>query len=195
MDKRIKIGAGVLLAVFALGLAVFAYRGGEGRGVEIYELTIPEREGNIFRFALDMGTMTYIQEAEIDGQTFTFDSGSFSIDEKGFQLYSETDDVNSLHFVKNGEYIFPEQYLCQGEIPSGNTFEALCNYESQEAEGEIAFHEDGTYEESSSDGEVRKGTYKREGDLIHRTQEDGSADLDFYVYGNQITNSFYKKVK
>ena len=32
MDKRIKIGAGVLLAVFALGLAVFAYRGGEGRG-------------------------------------------------------------------------------------------------------------------------------------------------------------------
>ena len=32
MDKRIKIGAGVLLAVFALGLAVFAYRGGEGNG-------------------------------------------------------------------------------------------------------------------------------------------------------------------
>ena len=82
-----------------------------------------------------------------------------------------------------------------GGIPSGNTFEALCNYESQGAEGGIAFHEDGTYEESSSDGEVRKGTYKREGDLIHRTQEDGSADLDFYVYGNQITNSFYKKVK
>ena len=31
MDKRIKIGAGVLLAVFALGLAVFAYRGGPAR--------------------------------------------------------------------------------------------------------------------------------------------------------------------
>ncbi|MDE6905442.1 MAG: hypothetical protein K2P76_11005 [Lachnospiraceae bacterium] len=197
MDKRIKIGAGVLLAVFALGLAVFAYKGGSGKGVEIFALKVSGTEGeeNIFRFALDTGTMTYVQEAEISGQTFTLDSGSFSVDEKGFQLYSETDDVNSLHFVKNGEYIFPEQYLCEGEIPSGSVFEAVCSYEAQGVKGEVSFHEDGTYEESTADGEVRKGTYEREGDLIHRTQEDGSADLDFYVYGNQITNSFYKKVK
>lgn len=199
MDKRMKIGTGVLLAVFVVGLAVFAYRGGAGKGVEIYELKVSGTEGeseeSIFRFALDLGTMTYVQEAEIGGQSFTLDSGSFSAEEKGYQLYSETDDINSLYFVKDGEYIFPEQYLCQGEIPDQESFEAVLSYESQGAEGEISFREDGTYEESASDGEARKGTYKREGNLIHRTQEDGSADLDLYVYGNRVTNSFYKLVK
>lgn len=199
MDKRMRIGTGILLVVFVLGLAVFAYRGGAGKGVEIYELRVSgteeESEESIFRFALDLGTMTYVQEAEISGQAFTLDSGSFSVEEKGYQLYSETDDINSLYFIKDGEYIFPEQYLCQGEILSGDSFESALSYESQGAEGKIAFHEDKTYEETTPDGEMRKGTYNRDGNLIHRTQEDGSADLDFYVYGNRITNSFYRLVK
>lgn len=196
MDKKIKIAMGILVAGFALVLAAFVYRGENGGSVDVYELRIPETtgedSGNVFRLAVDKGTMTYVQEAEVEGQTFTLDSGSFSVEEGGIQFYSETDDANSLFAVIDGEYIFAREYLYEGSIPSGRTFEAVCSYEGN---GDISFHEDGTYEEATPEGIELKGTYERDGNLIHRMLESGSPELEFYIYEGRITNSFYKKVK
>lgn len=199
MDKKIRVAAGVLVAGFALVLALWAYMGEKGGSVDVYELKVPGTAGesseNVFRFAVDPGTMTYVQEAEIEGQTFTLDSGSYSVEEGGIHTYSETDDVNSLYYVTDGDYIFAEAYLYEGNIPSGISFEAVCTYERNGADGEISFHQDGTYEEETAEGESLSGTYERDGNLIHRRLENGGAELDFYVYGDRITNSFYKKVK
>ncbi|MCM1258383.1 MAG: hypothetical protein NC307_11095 [Roseburia sp.] len=197
MDKRIRVAAGAFLAGFAVVLAVCVYRGERGGSVDVYELKVPETagedSGNVFRFAVDRGTMTYVQEAEIGGETFTLDSGSFSVEEGGIQLYSETDDANSLFAVIDGEYIFAKEYLYEGNIPDSRTFEAVCNYERNGGSGGISFHEDGTYEEITAEGESLRGTYERDGNLIHRMLESGSPELDFYIYEGRITNSFYKK--
>lgn len=199
MDKKIRVAAGVLLAGFALVLALGAYMGEKGGSVNVYELKVPGTAGesgeNVFRFAVDPGTMTYVQEAEIEGQAFTLDSGSYSLEEGGIHTYSETDDSNSLYYVMDGDYIFAREYLYDGSIPSGNSFEAVCTYKGNGASGEISFHEDGTYEEETAEGESLRGTYERDGALIHRTLENGGAELDFYIYGDRITNSFYKLVK
>lgn len=199
MDKRIRIAMGAVLAGFAVALAVCAYGGENGGGVDMYELSVPGTSGgdsgNVFRLAVDKGTMTYVQEAEIEGQDFTLDSGSFSVEEGGIQFYSETDDANALFYVIDGEYIFAREYLYEGSIPSGKTFEAVCSYERNGISQEISFHEDGTYEETTAEGDSLSGTYERDGNLIRRTMEDGSPELDFYIYGDRITNSFYKRVK
>lgn len=199
MDKRIRIAMGAVLAGFAVALAVCAYGGENGGGVDMYELSVPGTSGgdsgNVFRLAVDKGTMTYVQEAEIEGQDFTLDSGSFSVEEGGIQFYSETDDANALFYVIDGEYIFAREYLYEGSIPSGGTFEAVCSYEKDGVSQEISFHEDGTYEETTAEGDSLRGTYERDGNLIHRMAESGSPELDFYIYGDRITNSFYRRVK
>ncbi len=207
MDKKVRVIMGAVLAVFAVILAVYAYSakgegGGEISGVYENELsaTGEDDENVIYRMAFDKGTMTYVLEAEGQGTVRTFDSGTFAYEDGGaVHTFSETDDVFSLRYIMDGEYILADGYFYEleaGNLSSGDTFEAVYTLKAGEAgQYSVTFYEDGTFEESTIEGETTKGTYERDGDLIYCRDEDGKPVENFYIYGERLSNAFYKKVK
>lgn len=209
MNKRTRIISCLVLAAAALGLLLYTYFAqnvGEING--IYELALNSGETEaVYRLAFHKETMIYILEIDVEGQTFTFDSGTYSVEADGaVRTYSEVDDANSQRYVADGEYVVAEGTLYEGEIPPEDTFEAQCVSVAGKQKKFISFHEDGTYEEESYfespiiEGEkraeeVEKGTYERNGNFIRLSGKEKDLVTDFYIYQNRITNSYYKRVK
>ncbi len=209
MNKRTRIISGLVLAAAALGLFLytyFNYNADEINGIYELELCSGEAEA-VYRITFHKETMIYILEVDAEGQTFTFDSGTYSVEADGaVRTYSEVDDANSQRYVADGEYVVAEGTLYEGEIPPGDTFEAECASVAGKQKKIISFHEDGTYEEESYfesliiEGEkkaekVEKGTYERNGNFIRFSGKEKDLVPEFYIYQNRITKSYYKKVK
>lgn len=210
-----KIGAlCALLIVFITGGAACAADGNsEETPVQsvdgVYQMSSPSEEDTIFRISFDAGTMTYVEDMIVGEQSYTVDSGSYHVEDGCIFTFSETDDAKSLEYVIDGDYILAKSFLYQGELPDGDTFEAVCAYEGNGVNYEIAFHEDGTYEEISrttggedleaaddmEPGVQTSGTYARDGSFLKRTDDTGEPLSDFYIYEGQITNFYYEIIR
>jgi len=206
MDKKVRLIMGAALAAFAVILAVYAFssKGGSGEISGVYENELSptgeDDENVIFRMAFDKGTMTYVLEVEAQGTVRTFDSGTFAFEEGGtVHTFSETDDVFSQRYIMDGEYILADGNFYEpetGALSSGDTFEGAYTLKAGEAgQSSVTFYEDGTFEDNTAEGEKINGTYERDGDLIYCRGEDGKPVKNFYIYGDRLTTSFYKKVK
>lgn len=121
-------------------------------------------------------------------------SGTFVMDGNKLTLTSDGGDVQNL--VKQGKYLIAKDYLYEGEIPDGDTFDATCTFKnSNNVVYSITFKADGTYVQDDN-GDVSEGTYTRDGDWIKRESSSGtSVGIDYLIYSGRITNSYYIKNK
>ncbi len=207
MTKKKKYIAGILacLVIAAVLIGVW-YQKNEGKGSRavdgVYQRVVSaDGSETSFHIAFDGGTMTYVQDMVVEGQSYTIDSGSYTVTDGIVQVYSETDDANSIAYVVDGDYIIARDFIYEGSIPETETFEAVVTHKGTDVTREVVFQKDGTYEETISTGEgsseerVTKsaGTYTRDGKFIKRIPDSGEKVIDFYVYEDQVTNSYYEK--
>lgn len=209
MTKKKKYMAGVLgcLVIAAVLIGVWYQKNG-GKGSKevdgVYQRVVSvDGSETSFNIAFDGGTMTYVQDMVVEGQSYTLDSGSYTVTDGVVQVYSETDDANSIAYVVDGDYMIARDFIYEGSIPASETFEAVVTHKGTDVTREVVFQKDGTYEETitteddSSEERVTKsaGTYTRDGKFIKRSPDSGEKVIDFYVYQDQVTNSYYEKTK
>lgn len=107
-------------------------------------------------------------------------------------------EVSVIRYLLDGEYLLIEDGVYNGEIPDGDTFEAVV--EKTDSLGNIiryTFREDGTYtcleipeDTEEKDGTTMEGTYTRDGNVIQRTLS-GNEMIPFYVYEGYLFPSYY----
>ena len=105
MTKKKKYIAGILacLVIAAVLIGVW-YQKNEGKGSRavdgVYQRVVSaDGSETSFHIAFDGGTMTYVQDMVVEGQSYTIDSGSYTVTDGIVQVYSETDDANSIAYV------------------------------------------------------------------------------------------------
>lgn len=190
--------ASYIAAVMIILVAVIAIfiNGGFGKkagidGKYICEVESGDNESTKFTLNFDSSNMTYTETLAVSDTEVTLSKGTYVTEDETITTTSE-DDGKVQNFLVDDTYIIAKDYLYDGEITDGDTFEASCSYtNSNDATDTITFRSDGTYTEDSA-GETTEGTYERKGDFITRTDDSGSGMIDFLVYNNQITNSYYK---
>lgn len=127
--------------------------------------------------------------------------GTFSVNGNEIITVAEDGDGNELAVIKyllDDGYLLIEDGIYDGEIPDGNTFEAVV--EKKDSTGTViryTFREDGTYTcleipngTKEKDGTSMEGTYSREGNVINRTLS-GNDMIPFYVYEGRLFVSYY----
>lgn len=127
--------------------------------------------------------------------------GSFSTNGNEIVATAEDEDGNELAVTKyllDGGYLLIEDGIYSGDIPDGDTFEAVA--EKTDSLGNTiryTFRKDGTYTcleipdgMEEKDGTSMEGTYSRDGNVISRTLS-GNEMIPFYVYENHLFVSYY----
>lgn len=127
--------------------------------------------------------------------------GDFSTNGNEIVTTAQDQEGNELAVIKyllDGEYLLIEDGVYNGEIPDGDTFEAVA--EKADSLGNMiryTFREDGTYTcleipngTEEKDGTSMEGTYSRDGSVISRTLS-GNEMIPFYVYENHLFVSYY----
>ncbi len=132
-------------------------------------------------------------------------TGSYTVEGDTLTLVTdEKEDIGAksetITFLIQDGLLLDRQYLYEGSLPPDDTFDAECTMTDFAGQEYIVrFAKDGSYTYTikalSADGDdkVMKGTYEREGDLIHRTNADGGPMTDFYVYDGRLAGIFYTK--
>lgn len=165
----------------------FPVNGSDTKSVTVY-YKFDAKEGRYEELWGERSLMTGSYEARDDTVTLTSDGN----ENLGAESETET------FFVLN-DMLIPQNYIYEGTIPSGQTFDAECTMTDSGGQVyEVRFAKDGSYtyvvkgisgEENSS----LKGTYEREGDFLHRTNADGGVMTDFYVYDGKLAGIIYTK--
>mgnify|MGYP000924127619 CR=1 FL=1 len=155
------------------------------------DIADPWYTGN-FEITFNEKNNTYKENISVGDKAVELASGTFVMDGNKLTLTSDGGDVQNL--VKQGKYLIAKDYLYEGEIPDGDTFDATCTFKnSNNVVYFITFKADGTYVQDDN-GDVSEGTYTRDGDWIKRESSSGtSVGIDYLIYSGRITNSYYIK--
>lgn len=149
------------------------------------------------------GRKTYEEVIEAANRESQLDKGTYK-EENGSFVTSSSEGRESAVYTQDGNYLIATSDIYEGELPKGETFEAVCTYEKKnELKKTITFRKDGTYEQTllsyaseEDSGEdttaVTTGTYQRKGKFIQRTSDQKEVLMDFYVYKNQISDAYYQ---
>ena len=151
-----------------------------------------DNSSTVFEITFNEKNNTYKENISVGDKAVELASGTFVMDGNKLTLTSDGGDVQNL--VKQGKYLIAKDYLYEGEIPDGDTFDATCTFKnSNNVVYFITFKADGTYVQDDN-GDVSEGTYTRDGDWIKRESSSGtSVGIDYLIYSGRITNSYYIK--
>lgn len=98
-----------------------------------------------------------------------------------------------------GDLLIPHNYIYEGTVPEEDVFDAQCTMTDSAGQEYVAeFSKDGGYTYTirgmaGGDDSVLKGTYEREGNFLHRKNDDGAPLTDFYIYQGKLAGIFYTK--
>lgn len=184
--------AAVIIIVVAVVVVVVNKTGSMDGLAKEYACVIPSssEETTTFKISFDASKQMYQENISVRKSDVALSAGTYTVDGDKVTLTSESGDVQNL--IMYEKYLVATDYLYDGTIPDGDTFDASCSYmNSNDVEYTLTFKADGTYIEDDN-GSVSEGTYERDGDMIKRTTSDGSTGMiDYLIYKNQITNSYY----
>ena len=196
----------ILVAVIICGVFV-AYRWDAGKrksvaGTYSCKFQVNSSENNsitvYYKFDADKGTYEELWgERSLMTGTYTVEGDKITVVSDGKEELgagSETDTI----LVKD-KLLIPESYIYEGEIPSGDTFDAECTMNDIAGQKYIvSFSKDGKYtytvqNKSGGNDSSMSGTYEREGDFLHRTNAEGVQLTDFYVFEGKLAGIVYTK--
>ena len=184
--------AAVIIIVVAVVVVIMNKTGSRDGLAKEYACVIPSSSESTttFEISFDSSKQTYQENISVGKSDVALSTGTYTVDEDKVTLTSDSGDVQNL--IMYEKYLVATDYLYDGTIPEGDTFDASCSYmNSNDVEYTLTFKADGTYTEDDN-GSVSEGTYERDGELIKRTTSDGSKGMiDYLIYKNQITNSYY----
>lgn len=187
----------VLAAVFIIVVAIVAViavktKDSGSLGTYSCEIMSGDNSSTVFEITFNEKNNTYKENISVGDKAVELASGTFVMDGNKLTLTSDGGDVQNL--VKQGKYLIAKDYLYEGEIPDGDTFDATCTFKnSNNVVYSITFKADGTYVQDDN-GDVSEGTYTRDGDWIKRESSSGtSVGIDYLIYSGRITNSYYIK--
>mgnify|MGYP001104112377 CR=1 FL=1 len=98
-----------------------------------------------------------------------------------------------------GDLLIPHNYIYEGTVPEEDVFDAQCTMTDSAGQEYVAeFSKDGGYTYTirgmaGGGDSVIKGTYEREGNFLHRKNDDGAPLTDFYIYQGKLAGIFYTK--
>jgi len=131
-------------------------------------------------------------------------TGSYTVDDDTVTLVSDGKEEigaesETIKFLIKDNLLIAQDYIYKGSLPSDDTFDAECTMaDTAGQEYAVRFSKDGTYTyiikgTDGREGHAVTGTYKREGDFLHRTNADGGPMTDFYIYNGKLAGIFYTK--
>ncbi len=172
-----------------------------------------ETNSTNFQIVFDTNTGKYEETITASGISNSLDSGKFTEKDSKIVTVSsqhKDDDGNKTKttYIKDGDYIIAEDSFYDGTLPdnAGKNFNATFTY-SQEGSFKttLIFNKNGKYlsttkstDKSSKSATSTStvsltGSYEKDGNFITREADNGEVLLDFYVYNNKISNSYYVK--
>lgn len=198
--------AALLAAVIIFGVW-FAMRADEGKRKSVdgtYSCEYPINGSDdksivvYYKFDADKGTYD-----ELWGERSLM-TGSYTVDKDVVTLVSDgREDIGAESetavFSIKDNLLIPQNYMYEGSLPADDVFDAECTMvDSAGQEYVVSFSKDGSYTytikgKTEADDSVVKGFYEREGDILHRTNADGSPLSDFYVFNGKLAGIFYTK--
>lgn len=206
---------GVVLVLLVVAVAMGGNHDGDESGgtggkdgVAVYRCVIDDASSNNTVFSLEFHKkdMTYREFLEAGDKSTELDRGSYR-EEDGKWITTSEKGKDTVTYFRDGDYLLAEEAMYQGKLPKGNLFDATFTYEEAGVmKSTLQFKMDGTYVNTvlsyGSKGEgdraqdttkTTRGTYQRKKKSISR-KENGSGGtlLDFYIYGDRITNAYYK---
>jgi hypothetical protein len=195
--KKIAVIASLIAAVLfivVIVLVVFLNKNSKDSSglYSKYNMTVDSGDNNktVFSMEFNKSDKTFEEKLDASDKSVTLSKGSYE-EKDGTVTTTSDSDQTTQKFAIQGKYLVATDFLYDGEIPDGNTFEVKCTYTNEnDAEYSITFREDGTYT-LDSNGDTTEGTYKRDGDIITRTDDASEGNIDYLIYNNQITNSYY----
>ena len=178
--KLTSVIAAVLIIVVAI-VAVIVVKTKDSGSLGTYscEIMSGDNSSTVFEITFNEKNNTYKENISVGDKAVELASGTFVMDGNKLTLTSDGGDVQNL--VKQGKYLIAKDYLYEGEITDGDTFDATCTFKnSNNAVYSITFK--------------AEGTYTRDGDWIKRESSSGtSVGIDYLIYSGRITNSYYIK--
>lgn len=186
------IAALIIVVVAIVAVVVVKLQDKGSLGTYVCEIVSGENSSTVFEIAFNEKDNTYKENISVGDKAVELAKGTFTLDGNNLTLTSDGGDVQNL--VKQGKYLIAKDYLYEGDIPDGDTFDAKCSFKnSNDVIYSITFKEDGTYVQDDN-GDVSEGTYKRDGDFIKReSSTGGNGMIDYLIYNGKITNSYYVK--
>ena len=183
-----------VIAVVILVYMLIAFRNKkDANGLyETYQMSVSSGDSakTVFCMTFMPSDQTYVESLTVGEKSTQLSKGTYE-EKDGIVVLTSEDKDNVQSFAISGKYLVATDFLYDGDVPDGDTFEATCKYTNKNnATYTISFKKDGTYT-LDDNGDSKDGTYKREGDLIKRTDSSGDGAIDYLVYKNQITNSYY----
>ena len=172
--KLTSVLAAVLIIVVAI-VAVIAVKTKDSGSLGTYscEIMSGDNSSTVFEITFNEKNNTYKENISVGDKAVELASGTFVMDGNKLTLTSDGGDVQNL--VKQGKYLIAKDYLYEGEIPDGDTFDATCTFKnSNNVVYSITFKADGTYVQDDN-GDVSEGTYTRDGDWIKRESSSGTS--------------------
>lgn len=132
----------------------------------------------------------------------TLMTGTYSVDGKEVTLVSDGDEKSGaksekMTFLLDKDYLVQKDYLFEGDVPKGNYFDET--FQMTDIAGTkttVKFSKDKTFSYETSSAKTKSdatGSYKREGNLIKRTRNDGVELPAFYIYKGKLASLCYKK--
>lgn len=149
-----------------------------------------DKSETVFSMDFNKSDKTYEENVKVSDKTSPLAKGSY--EENGANITVTSDsDKKAQKFVVKDKYLIPTDFLYDGKIPDGDTFEVKCSFTNEnKVVYSVTFRKDGTYT-LDNNGDVKEGTYKRSGNIIKRTDDASKGSVDYLIYNNQLTNSYY----
>ena len=217
MEKKKKLMAMVIsvLAVLVIAGVIFCIQfkksGKSGPELkEAYVMAAPsaKRSSTTYTLSFNLERGTYSSEGETaDMDPIVLSSGAFTCEDRNGEriITTKADSGKCITYILEEKYLIEDGCFYDGTISDEKKFDAVCTYTDESGlYHRLAFRADGTYEEvirsaaestadngNTDQGVMTQGTYKRDGELIKREADDGSGVIDFLVYHNKITSSYY----
>lgn len=157
-----------------------------------YSMKVNAGDANdtVFSMNFKKSDKTYEENVKATDKSATLSKGSYEEKDGAITVTSDSD-KKAQKFAVMDKYLIATDFLYDGKIPDGDKFEVKCTFMNpNKVEYSITFRKDGTYT-LDQNGDVKEGTYKRTGNLIKRTDDAAKGAIDYLIYNNQITNSYY----
>ena len=117
---------GIVVAI----VAVIAVKTKDSGSLGTYscEIMSSDNSSTVFEITFNEKNNTYKENISVGDKAVELASGTFVRDGNKLTLTSDGGDVQNL--VKQGKYLIAKDYLYEGEIPDGDTFDATCTFKN-----------------------------------------------------------------
>lgn len=193
-----KIAKMLCMAVLAAGLAgcgnakEMTENDYDVDGVYQMEVATKDSDNTVWAYHFWKENGTFSETVTIGDESYELLNGTYEIDEDNGLVHTKADSGNVQDFIIAGEYLLADGFFYEGEIPEGETFDAVCAYTGDAGTtSTVDFSKDGRY---TFEGSIRSaGTYKREENMITMENKNGSSVVNFVIYNGKISNSYFVK--